>query len=97
MLVDRKVAELIDNQYGGLEVARAFVLRNVIAPALDPSVRSIIAGARRFTATDAFVAQSRLRAMQGTLSAVWKTFDVLLVPSAPTIYRLAEVAADAPA
>ena len=62
--------------------------------ALDPSVRSIIAGARRFTATDAFVAQSRLRAMQETLRAVWKTFDVLLVPSAPTIYTIADVAAE---
>jgi allophanate hydrolase len=62
--------------------------------ALDPTVRGIIAGARRFSATDAFVAASRLADMRATLAPLWSTFDVLVVPTVPTTYTIAEVEAE---
>jgi allophanate hydrolase len=62
--------------------------------ALDPTVRGIIAGARRFSATDAFVAATRLAQMHATLAPLWSTFDVLVVPTAPTTYSIADVEAE---
>jgi allophanate hydrolase len=62
--------------------------------ALDPTVRGIIAGARQYTATDAFIASARLGAMQVSLQSLWKTFDVLLLPTAPTAYTIAQIQAD---
>lgn len=62
--------------------------------ALDPTVRAIIAGGRRFTASDAYAADARLAAAQGTLAGVWSTCDVMAVPSAPTLYTIAQVEAD---
>jgi allophanate hydrolase len=64
------------------------------ADALDPTVRGIIAGARRFSATDAFVAETRLVEMKTALAHLWSTVDVLVVPTAPTIYTIAEVLAE---
>jgi allophanate hydrolase len=51
--------------------------------ALDPTVRSIIEGAVRFSATDTFRAQYALRAAQKAALALWQTVDVLMVPTAP--------------
>ena len=62
--------------------------------ALDPTVRGIVAGARRFSATDAFVAEGRLAEMKAALAPLWRNFDVLVVPTAPTIYTIAEVVAE---
>jgi allophanate hydrolase len=62
--------------------------------ALDPNVSRIIAGASRYTATDVFAATARLGAMQVALRSLWKTFDVLLVPTAPTAYTIAAIQAD---
>jgi allophanate hydrolase len=62
--------------------------------ALDATVRAIIGGARQYTATDAFIASARLGAMQVSLQSLWKTFDVLLLPTAPTAYTIAQIQAD---
>jgi allophanate hydrolase len=62
--------------------------------ALDPTVRAIVAGARRFSATDAFVADARLAEMKASLACLWETIDVLVVPTAPTVYTIAEVLAE---
>jgi allophanate hydrolase len=61
---------------------------------LDPTVRGIIAGARRYSATDVFVADGRLDEMKATLARMWNTIDVLVVPTAPTTYTIAEVQAE---
>ena len=61
--------------------------------AVDATVRGIIAGARRFSATDAFVAQARVVEMRSRLARAWDDFDVLVVPTAPTTYTIAEVEA----
>lgn len=62
--------------------------------ALDPTVRDIIAGAQRFTATDAFDANARLHGLKAALAPLWQGIDVLVVPTAPTIYTIAEVQAE---
>ena len=62
--------------------------------ALDPTVRGIVAGARGYSATDAFVAEGRLAEMKAALAPLWRNVDVLVVPTAPTIYTIAEVEAE---
>jgi allophanate hydrolase len=62
--------------------------------ALHTVVREVLAGGLRFTATDVFEAQHRLEALKTRCSDVWKHIDVLVVPTAGTIYRVEEVAHD---
>ena len=62
--------------------------------ALDATVRAVIGRAREFSATDAFAAQYRLAELARAAAALWTQVDALLVPTAPTIYRIAEVQAD---
>jgi len=62
--------------------------------ALDPTVRGIVAGAHRFSATDVFVAQSRLADIRHALARELAACDVLVVPTAPTTYTIAEVEAE---
>ncbi len=57
-------------------------------------VRSIIASARQYAATDVFEAQSRLRTLAQRVAPMWDRIDVLLVPTAPTHYTLAQMQAD---
>jgi allophanate hydrolase len=61
---------------------------------LDPTVASIIGGAQRWCAADAFAAQQRLRELSRRVEAAWDDIDVLVVPTTPTSYTSAEVAAD---
>lgn len=84
--------------YGGPWVAERLA---AIAPffaehadAMDPTVRAIIGGAERYSATDAYRAQYRLRALERRALLAWTRFDVMLLPTAPTTYTVAEVAAD---
>ncbi len=62
--------------------------------AIHPAVRAIIAGGRRFTASDAYAADARLAALASQLAGTWNDCDVLAVPSAPTIYTIAQLEAD---
>ena len=62
--------------------------------ALDPTVRAIVTGARAFSATDLFAAQAALDDRRRALTALFDACDVLVVPTAPTIYRIADVQAD---
>jgi allophanate hydrolase len=61
---------------------------------LLPVTRKIIEAGASLTAVDAFRAQYRLKALQRTASAVWGDIDVLLTPTAGTIYRIDAVNAD---
>ena len=61
---------------------------------LFPVTRQIIGGATRFSATDVYAALYRLKALQRLSESVWDEIDVLLTPTAGTIYTLAEVEAD---
>lgn len=60
--------------------------------ACDPTVCSIIEGAATFSAADAFRASYRLREIETQIAPLWGRMDALLVPGAPTIPTLSEVA-----
>jgi allophanate hydrolase len=58
---------------------------------LDPTVGAIIAGARRYSAVEAFDAAYELEALRRETDAVWAQVDFLLLPTAPTQYTIAQV------
>jgi allophanate hydrolase len=59
--------------------------------ALFPVTRQIISGATRFNAVDVFNAQYQLKALQQVCAGVWDDIDVLLTPTAGTIYKIDDV------
>ncbi len=61
--------------------------------AMDPVVASIIAGGGNYSAVDTFNAIYELHALKQLTAPVWKTIDVLLLPTAPRTYTHAEIAA----
>lgn len=63
------------------------------AAVIEP-VRSIIGKGRSFVAADVFEAQTQLRALGQQAEAMWDTVDVLLLPTAPTHYTIAQMQAD---
>ena len=62
--------------------------------ALLPPIRAILEGATRCTAQAAFDAEARLQLLRRQARATLAGFAFLLVPSAPTIYRIDEVEAE---
>ena len=71
---------------------REFIERN--PKALHPVTAAIIGGATRFSATDAFSAYYRLKLLQRQSAPVWDAIDILVTPTAGTIYRLDELEAE---
>ena len=61
---------------------------------LDPSVRAIVEGARRFSAVDAFKGRYALEALRRRTAATWAACDALLLPTAPTTFTVAAMRAD---
>lgn len=64
---------------------------------LHPVTRQITEGARGFSAVDTFEAMYRLQALRAVCGRLWQgddAIDLMLLPTAPTIYRLAEVEAE---
>jgi allophanate hydrolase len=57
-------------------------------------VREIIGGAGRYSAADAFAGQYRLRELKRQADKVWNEIDMLVTPTAGTIYTIAEMQAD---
>ncbi len=84
--------------YGGPWVAErlaavdAFAARH--ADAIHPIVRDIIFSAEAMTAVDVFKAQYRLAELVRAAQAVWEHIDVMLLPTAPTIYTVEQMLAD---
>jgi len=62
--------------------------------ALHPVTRAIIEGARKFDAVAAFEAFYRLAERKRKTSHIWSEFDMMLVPTMPRPYTIAEVEAD---
>ena len=62
--------------------------------ALHPVTRAIIEGARKFDATATFEAFYNLAALRRTTEAAWRGFDVMLTPTVPRFYTVAEALAD---
>lgn len=61
---------------------------------INPVVREIIAGAKKFSAADTFNSMYRLEALRQETAPVWKTIDCMITPTAGTIYRIDEMLAD---
>jgi allophanate hydrolase len=57
-------------------------------------VRAIIAKGRQYSAADLYDAQTQLRAYGQKAAEMWRGIDVLLVPTAPTHYTIAQMQAD---
>ena len=62
--------------------------------AIHPVVREIIAGAKRFSAADAYGGMYQLEALRKEAALVWNKIDCLVTPTAGTIYRIEEMLAD---
>jgi allophanate hydrolase len=91
----RAVAGLL---YAGPWVAERYAaIRSFIeehAGQINPVVRSIIEGARRYSAADAFDAVYRLRELRRATESQWEGMDVLLLPTTGTIYTHDAVASE---
>jgi allophanate hydrolase len=61
---------------------------------MHPVVREIIGAGRRFSAVDVFEGQERLHMLKKQSATAWEHMDVLVVPTAGTIYRVDEVLAE---
>jgi allophanate hydrolase len=61
---------------------------------MNPVVRGIVEGAKRFDAAHAFDALYRMKALAAQTLDVWQGIDVLMVPTAPTHPTHAALAAD---
>lgn len=62
--------------------------------AIFPVTRQIIAGATKFSAADTYVSQYKLKALQRKAEAVWSEVDIIVTPTAGTIYTIDEVNAE---
>ena len=100
-IVEVDIAPLLDAAkllYGGAWVAeRTAALEPLLTnnpTAIHPVVRAIAQGGRTFSAVDAFNDSYKLQAYARVAERLWSRIDVLLLPTAPTIYRIAEVLAE---
>jgi allophanate hydrolase len=59
-----------------------------------PVIREIIGGARGWSASDAFAWSYRLKASKRQCDAVWQKVDLIVTPTAGTIYTIEEMLAD---
>ncbi|MFL6579732.1 MAG: allophanate hydrolase [Burkholderiales bacterium] len=64
------------------------------ADQVHPVVRKIIEGAANYSAADAFAGLTRIAALKKLTAQVWNRADVMVVPTAPTAYTIAEVLAE---
>ena len=91
----REIAALL---YGGpwvaerLAAVEEFFATN--AADFDPSVRAIVESAKAFSAVDAFRGRYRFEALKRRAEAIFAEVDLLLLPSAPTTYTVAEMRDD---
>ncbi len=60
----------------------------------DPTVRKIIEGAKGKTAVEAFNGRYKLEELRRKTEAEWAKADILLLPTAPTTYKVADMQAD---
>ncbi len=61
---------------------------------MDPTVAKIISGAANYSAVDAFNAAYTLEELRAKAKPVWQTIDLMVLPTAPRTYTIAEIAAD---
>lgn len=59
-----------------------------------PVIRAILEKAKSYSAADAFTAQYRLEALRQEIAPLWEQIDCLALPTAGTIYTIADVQAE---
>jgi len=62
--------------------------------AIFPVTKKIIGGATQFSAADTYVSQYKLKALQRKSEAVWQSVDIIVTPTAGTLYTISEVNAE---
>ncbi|HEX9811060.1 MAG TPA: allophanate hydrolase, partial [Burkholderiales bacterium] len=62
--------------------------------AIHPVVCEILLAGERYDAVDVFLAQDRLQQLKRGTESAWNEIDVLALPTAPTIYTIADVMAE---
>jgi allophanate hydrolase len=62
--------------------------------AIFPVTKKIIGGATKFSAVDTYNAQYKLKMLQRKAEAVWHDIDIMITPTAGTIYKINEVNAE---
>ena len=87
-------ALLYDGPFVAERLAAIETFFDAHANAMDPVVRGIVAGAKGKSAADAFRGIYRLGALARDAARVWQGIDLMLLPTSPTIFRVAEVMAD---
>lgn len=90
----RETATLLYDGPWVAERLAAFESFGVPADELDPSVARIMLGGATHNAADAFRGQYHLAELRRRTEAEWAKADILLLPTAPTIYRVEEMLAD---
>ena len=75
-----------------LAAIRPFFERH--ADEVHPVVRKIIEGAGQYCAADVFCGLTRLEALKKVTAPLWNRADVMLVPTAPSAYTIAELLAE---
>lgn len=90
--------ESADLLYGGPWVAERLAaiedFHAAHAGDMDPTVAAIVGGATRFSAVDAFRGAYRLEDLRRRSDAEWAKVDLLLLPTAPTIYTVEAMRAE---
>jgi allophanate hydrolase len=90
--------EAADLLYNGAFVAERTAAFGEFAQAHPAALldvtRTIVEGGHRFSAVDAFRATYRIRELRSAASAIFDRAPVLVVPTAPTIYTLEQIAAE---
>jgi allophanate hydrolase len=99
--VEIDIAPLLDCAkllYSGPWVAeRTAAVENLLRDkpgAIHPTVRAIVQGGVAVTGVETFKGLYALEAHRRAAEAIWDAADVMLLPTAPTIYRLKEVLAE---
>ncbi len=99
--VEIDVAPLLDVAqllYAGPWVAeRTLVLEDLLATrasAVHPVVRSIVEAGKGISAVEAFRGFHALQRQARWTETLWQSIDVLVLPTAPTIYRVSDVLAE---
>lgn len=64
------------------------------ADAIHPVVRAIVAGGANISAVEAFKGAYTLKQFERAAQDLWREIDVLMLPTAPTIYTIEAVRAD---
>ena len=74
-------------------VAERYAALEKHLPDMIAVTRQVIETGKNVTGADVFKAQHRLLELKQAIDGLFKTFDILVVPTAPTIYKISEIEA----